>query len=294
MNEYLINEDSIYGSKISSHFGRIKIESPEQFVPLFLAQCSPKKVTDGTSRANYYFNQNGSPLGVKLKYRTRVDLNGNHKPNSAVFMDKEELTDIIRKDLQAYLNFPVPTEYALPVLLKPNEAEFSSDDYSNASCIAGHNITDYFMRDSLTDIAGLGFYATKPTQGSVVTLKTNLYQSSSLLITNPSDLHTHFLIIVKAKHLAVIRASMYLEIPWTVPVPDIKVLRTPSALSKRSIMMAWNDTLKSVVEGQGLEVVYTESVEMNKYLFNTPPAKNAKETLEVAQQLIKTPYPFVA
>lgn len=300
MNRYVINGESIYNPTESevSHFGRIKIESPDQFVPLFLAQindayASPSAVS---ARCQYYIGTPSGSTGVSFNLHTRAggDLQRINHPLGGKFAEPEQIVEIITKDLEAYLNKPVPKEYALQIHHKKSTVPNSASSNGAAITISGGHVSNYFLVESSSDITALGFYSLRRnTSPQIGTLKAGLYEPVTVNLLSPDDILPQFLIVIKAKHLAYIRACLYLQMPWSLAVTDIKLLRTANVMQFTAVLTAW-DTLKGLIEGQGLEVAYVTSDEIKKYLFKPYVAKTAVQVLEAAKQLILQDIPFVS
>lgn len=250
----------------------IQITSPEQFVPLFLVSHTP---------VHY-------PLFHSLLLSEGTDIRV--PSEKTVTEDREEMKQI----LLSQLNYPYPKSYSLPI---HKDTFFYADSISRIPSVAFPGII--LGEDDFVDTAPqpnviyhlgcwLGFNVT----GSSINNVSKMFPFEDYLNSGQpifkKTITPHVLFVVKAKLIPYLRARMYLELPFDLPVTDFKMLRNSndaSALPKE--ISSYVKTLQPTVE-------YLTADEMLAYLIgpDTEPRFGVKEKAEVikkVQEMINHP-----
>lgn len=231
----LINQSS-YPS--FNKFGSIKITSPDQFVPLYVALEAPfnTRNLNGIGKYNFWDTSN-----VK-----HCNLN------------REEM----RSMLIEQLNHSYPNEYYF--CLNTGISAYGSWANHNQRSLATR-----FLREECTTYSNAQLRFGLIMQGQInrqySTIKTNsLYQAMNLTVGYLRDLSCTALIVVKAKYIPKIRARLYLEMPLDLPVGAIRVLKSSNTDLNRLILSS--SEVSGYLQRQEIMVEDVNKDEIMKYI----------------------------
>lgn len=192
----------------TNHNGRIKITSGEQFVPLYLTQYYCKQL----KLANHYRTEH--------MFKSYLEENSNSKVTAKLKIQLEKKL----KNSYQHLNLDVPKEYSFTPAIKINTEGihglmnlYEKVKDHNYWCNSVFYVNHYYQADC----------------GLMVKLDTNVhhfFKDGNYYLDHHIKFVNHItplmLIVVKAKHLKILRATLSLNISNKVEIPlsDIKML----------------------------------------------------------------------
>lgn len=261
--------------------GFIKIQSPEQFVPMYLATRIEKP-------QDYVQWINGDTCIVmpnakarQLEDTVQIIIN----PDTTKTQKKlkyNKILNLIKESLTEQLSCTYPKEYSFA---SDQKSYLYSGSFSQHNNILGslyqfqvcrarytsYNLIDYLLLVSAT------------TRYGYVPIRTPLYPNlTSSFSSLPEKFEPLILGIVKAKHIPVLRASYYLGLPMPpIPEGDIKVLYNSVGTSFDSFNYIWSNRgnnfssfhvltngLESLLHKMGIPTQVALGAEMKSYLIS--------------------------
>lgn len=265
-------EESIY------HSGRIKITSPDQFVPLFLVSYGLDVLSDLKKNVgNLWFD--GERWGIPM-YETLIKkIRGNKSDNT----DKHGTKEMATNHLKTILNSPLPKEYSI-VNLQPRHRndDTTYSDYIPEIYFGQRNLQSIIMNlsNSKSFIVGLGFVAHFSQPMGISRSAASNFKLSPYNYPN-RQIRPELLTLIKYKQLARARASIYLGQSLDIPLTDIKVVR-PANFINNAIKTSYIGHIAPVLTNIGVKIEYSTVEEMNKYLFPPLQKQTAEEALAKA------------
>lgn len=232
-------------------FDPIPITSPEQFVPLYVASLTPHY-----NRYSSLYIRGNVALSNPDTYDKVRDLL--YEDGNIVEARKE-----LKKDLLHILNHGIPKDYVFSIGLN-----YTGNSISRSTTILdvfnnGNEMCDY----DCTTMTGL---VLNKHRRSYTHIKRPIFykdQFTTTLKVLPSGFMPLALIIVKAKHIPMLRAALYLEMKVEIPIPDIKLLVNSVDLPGTYELI--RTKMYSYVSSSDLIMINTSSREMLKYLVPT-------------------------
>lgn len=251
----------------SFHFPVIKVTDLEQFVPIQLA-----------SRTPYIDNSSSWFIDETVKISSKFfDSNGN--------LDIEAIKsrDLIKEDLLKQLNYPCPNEYnfSIPYNVSSRVDWCDYDSTHIFNMFIGENYSEDF-KDAILDF-GIAIEfpgSNKYTVGRTAPLYDDTY---CLIFPYISKLSADLLIIVKAKHIPYLRARLYLKLPITLPIGDMKVLYNIAVGDLGDEIVSQNEFVQFVKNHQPI-IEYKTSEEILAYLY--PPLELNKSTSDIVRDAL--------
>lgn len=251
MSGYINKANVAYNENIlqTLHNGKIKIESGEQFVPLYLALLT-------TGRGMY-------------STFSHWDVNPTKEDYKLWLMER--------------LNEGVPTEYSF---IAPEYKYFPENQKEKVDIFFGnHSQNDYphlFQESSFGMFVTLGLCARIPQQNSGVTMKSKDYLPTSLQSFN--KIIPEVLVIVKAKHLSYLRSCVLLNSPSSeIPYSDIKMLRATTLEANTS------KDVVNMLEEHEIQKLYASTEMMLSYLIKPFKALTAEQVLNNTKKIVNYP-----
>lgn len=263
----------------------VKIESPDQFVPMYVASMTTTPINDmytysfslyTTQEIYHSSNQRAmTPLLFHQSGYVRV------KDNMAQI--KESLMNMYDK--------PYPKQYYTPIPLSNVRPNIQPDYLPGATVLA-----NTFL-GSTNSVHSVGNYINYPgfvgaiTNVSTRSIRGTLYSRNSDIIakgTNVLNIKPIVLTIVKAKHIPLIRVCSGLGMSYTIPVPDIKFLQLKTSLlaaTEEAVINRVKTGLRDffIQNETGFEMA--EESTMRKYIFGEYHVPTGEEILEKAKAL---------
>lgn len=253
----------------------IKITSPEQFVPLYLAATSPVvyPVEHNINVSEFTDGQIRTPDGQ------------NHTTDK----------DFIRQYLIDELNHPYPSEYSFPVpkntyLYNITDPGMSSHHIEAILQGADYGPDEFFVGN----IVNFGVWVSIQGNVEINNPMSTLFPYSSNVARNvvcfdSNRLNPHLIILIKAKTIPYVRARFTLGLPLSLTYSDVKVLRNSnSGVSVPEALRRFITNLQPTVE-------YGTSTELLKYLIGPELTKfpstavGRKEVVDKAKRILENP-----
>lgn len=233
------------------HYGRIKITSGEQFVPLYLSLF-----TTCPTPLKYHYFPDGTRKAFIKEIQTGDDI-------------KQQLTDL--------LTLFVPAEYTF---VRPVRVDNSGTEYQK--CFLGQGPPNYPYRNNLTWMSTFGLWATW-SEGQGMVLKSKHY--AALNYPQNFQLSPQVLIVIKAKHLAYVRACKLLNAPMCkLPYSDIKVLRITAIDNTGQSLI---NTLRDQFSDINIKIVDTSV--LKNLLMERPARQSREQFLANAKGILNNP-----
>jgi hypothetical protein len=281
------------------HRGRIKITSPEQFVPLYLANYGkdafPNMDVDGVN-CIYRPDLHGGienrywlylPSVVAAKAGKLLSSTNNLKNPEK----REEFKALTIPELKRILSSPLPTEYAIVSNRGAGTQNYGLNQYSFMSIFSELSIGGPMSVSSDYNVLiGLGLimnvFAT-----NYVSKQSTLYPANYYI--QPLHLLTpEIVVVVKYKYLASARASLYLRVPMEIPYDGIKLLRR-QVLHNSKAQEMYNMEISTYVQESGMQMEFVKPEEMEKYLFPPKVKKTREAYLADAKRALNEEVPHV-
>lgn len=239
-------------------FDPIKITSPDQFVPLYL--------TDENKVVYTYDNY----CQINIPYP-------NMQPADRKFM-KKILTD--------QFNQPPITEYrfSIPIHLSNSISDYGSTTMIN--CFTGHRAaleTGNVIAAFGLLVDGLSYYGYTP-------LKTTLYSTpGELRLPNIQHIRPLIMIMIKAKHLHMIKVRRHLRLPITMPLEDIQVWINECAINNGNSTVYAIEACNTyqTFKTKDVKIMYKSTTDMIAHLLRMPDSnKSLGDRLARAKSLL--------
>lgn len=188
------------------YFDPVKITTPEQFVPLYLAKETP---IEASLIGTYNYQGIRHPSSVRTSDPIAV---------------KKLLTD--------QLNHPYPTQYRFSISNINTLYRVRDLDQSMlAKKFSGvYTRNQYALHDSVVD---LGLLVDRVTIDGYSTMQKTLYSAMVITRVHPSKVVPLMIVVVKAKHIPMLRARIYLRLPVSLPLGDMKILEYKESYASR-------------------------------------------------------------
>jgi hypothetical protein len=245
----------------------VHIESPEQFVPLFVAYDSPfKDYLPWTARYKLHWHHGSSRCLTKAEFKA---------------------------ELLSMFNLSYPDHYSIPVPLSKvmfnngggDNTEMATAAFTGSAVnIASHQGHNYFV------LPGLIMNTHRSVPDTYALLKTSEYPESGTMVhmTNFANcFNPNLLIVVKAKHIPMIRAAQHLKVPFKLPLNGAKVF-TFGQHGSMLIARITRNLLDPLISQQGLVHEYLEMSQMRSYVIGEKPVLtgvNVSKILDRALEL---------
>ncbi len=248
----------------------IQIESPEQFVPFWLAYTTPnlpRYVASIYKKAN----------GTRVFYTYVGDKDGYNYDD--VFTNPNKMRTLVN-NLNSQLQHPCPTQYRLcfahlhMVPLESSWAHGSNVETSYMLYCLNH---DYISMNYHYMPGMFGLF--RPVS-SMVTPARGAHSQMTVKLRDPGDVFLPgYLLMVRAKHIPYLRARSHLQLPWTLEAADIKLYISADLNGVTTIdNVMVNSGIKALVKLQGIPTETIMSHEIIKLLWK-PFSKKEKPTL---------------
>lgn len=241
------------------YFDPIIISDPEQFVPLYLARETPLVYPD-----SLYYHDISVPENIR---------------HDVIQGDREYIKEVLLDQL----NHPYPKEYRFSMpLVGGNLDTWQGCGGVSTICdgIAGHD--EYSFSNAIVKL-GLVVEHSKPLKW-VIARAGSLYQQFTInqLVTG-SNMTPTLLMLVKAKYIPYLRARLMLDLPFTLPLGDMKVLYRPTDL----YMNIYGGMLDEFYTEHRPIVEEANSAVMLRYLCPPLKSKTKQEILTDALTIMK-------
>lgn len=236
---------------------KIKVTSPEQFVPIHLA-------------LDYFPNKS-----VLEKYESFL----NNKPSKSK-IQQDKITQAFVNTWFKQVNKPVLANYQEQIVTQ----NLAFTDNSNV--VFGKSLYRLNLRDNW--LSKLGLFVRITTEYSE-TMSTKSFNSVGNSYWYYSQIQ--YLVVVKAKVLPVVATAILLNQPLKLATTDIKVFYNPDSgqvETSRKIKAIFPELKK-----QEIDVTYTTHEEMMKYLVGEPEEKTNEQLLEGARKIMEEELVFV-
>lgn len=257
------------------YFEPIQVTSPDQFVPLYLAT-----ELDDVFSSRYY------------DYTYNIYAPSDHRWKSR---------EATKEMLMEQLNKPYPKQYRFSIS--------NYDDGNNPLDYSWAQIAPAFLglQDSLVASRGairLGLAMDRIVYGEYRISKTsgNPYVSEQKRIPNPScynamsapdsNFRVCTLIVVKAKHIPYLKARLYLKLPISLPLGDLKYLKNTSNPTLSAGLLQNRELGQFIQQMQPIQEFVTGDAlreflipNYNSYQIQKPRAEYIKDALQVLQEV---------
>lgn len=241
------------------YFDPIKITSPEQFVPLYLAQQ-----TDD----DFLWPSDNSHESC-LPFGTDVPEGGYSLEDTDYALDKER----IKNKLISILNHSYPNEYRLDIPFDYGYRLAEEHPGVWLNSFDGSRLYNY--KDG---IIRLGLLVTGISWERYTHIKVSaLYDDYQSLMLKASEITPELLIVVKAKHIPYIKARLYLRLPLNLPLQDMIILILSTSKSEVYKYIVQSDVYSNLSK-QIPMTKYMEADEIMSYLI--PPFNNNDKSTE--------------
>ncbi len=252
----------MWNPKSSDHiyFPPVEITSPEQYVPYYLAYQSSTVPED---HSNYY------PCKVPINYSRKR-------------LTRSKLKELLVKQL----NLSYPERYSIPIrefeMINPGVSGSDNITYS-AYAFNGTNGVDHYLTQHYLTLPG--FITAHSGFNFVASLGNNYYQTQPLGCTLPK-LNPLMLLLIKAKHIPLVRAFAYLQsINVELPLNDMKLLAMENVLTSdhnEYMRQMYRNGLQDFISREGLTTKYATKAEFLTYLVGDSQPKTAGEIIRDA------------
>lgn len=251
--------DWVYGPSI-------KITSPDQFVPLFVAYQSP-------STAELIRDPH-----LKLELPGRVQ----HP------ITKEKVHNLLREQL----NHPCPKQYSI-IFHRRQYISQAMREYAPSS-IVNHFFKDFVSREvGCRSVVLPGFLGFMALSTSITTLKCSQYPHT-IAARNFGNVSNSLLplvlTVVKAKYIPYLRARLMLQLPIELPIDSVKILISSADSISGCYGSSFNYSLISnFVAKHGITVDYVSRNQMISYILGRTISKSVESYLEHAITAVTHP-----
>lgn len=251
----------------------IKIESPEQFVPLYLAylgeDCYTRYLRDFLVSASSL----SSTVGFGDNARAYINSTGEE--------NQKKFEAALREDLLALLDIPYPSEYVFPVPENTVIGEHGGPPPISSQHMVNSFKFGYFYGD-LNLISGPGVIV-KFSSSPWAAMSNGFYDSFRLALRSVNTgIHIVYLTLVKAKHIPLLRARIYLGLPVVMPYSDMRILRGQGGENRvdTGLRDLGTQMLNKLLETSGLKEEWLSQDEMRKFIMATPTQKTSTELID--------------
>lgn len=283
------------------HNHRIKISSEEQFVPIYLSLFLDDQLEDAADREYEHYGLSvrvnnstfaSQPLlrmeeGASTLTRLKSTFYSGSLSSPSEFARRYK--DLIGARLMEILTAPPPKEYTFFI------NDESTYNYSTSDIIALFS-GSYLawnsepLRTPNGAFIGFGIYGRFNPRRTYDTINGKFYDGESWGVRSMNDYVPHILVVIKAKQLKRVRASMVLGKPLQMEHGDIKLLINSNGQGGVTGAAIQEATLSTLRRQEGVSVEYLEGAEIAKYLYNQPARLTASQALERARIAVKQPY----
>lgn len=276
------SESSLY------HRGRIKIESPEQFVPIYLANYAADA---------YEFDRYGVSSFVKPNDVSRSNWMYLGLPTVKKMNDLWNSRDRNQFKIEAFteikriLNSPLPVEYTIVSNRGGTQQAYGGSNSTHLEVFTGYSLAGPMAISSDYNIlVGLGLIA--EIEIPYFTTKSNQLYQATVHYMPCHTITPEVVVVVKYKYLHLVRASLFLKQGIDVPYDAIKLIRRHSFGNSRAREL-YEGNIASHIRESGILVEYSTPEEMSKYLFPPKLKKTREAYLEDAKRALTEEVPHV-
>jgi len=248
-------------------FGRIEINSPEQFVPLYVTHFVdlPGKTFGAlnddpvnNSDNNFLTEESFQRLPENVVVAAFDAISNNNK---------EAYTTVVKSYIKELLDLEFKY-YTLPFCQNYGRARFPRNFYF----LEDNTFNRLFAESVNGNYVTLGYFGIQNTNthNYFRSKKYNFYNFQAPTLT------TLMLIVVKAKHLKALRASFFLEMYNKVSIPygDIQLLKTPHSITHTVCR-----TICKNLDEKVMPVKYISQEEMDSYVINRDKTVNTAASI---------------
>jgi len=289
-NHIIINQKPVNISRRPENnpfleFGRVKVESPEQFVPLYLAFMSYVNQNNTFDYASKYFSSSLlEDIPIIKNMRKGID-------------ESKAAAATLKLSLKKLFNEPYPEEYGLPITWA------SVTPIMNTVVESGYNLDtmiEYGMTAANlnrinkvnTGYHILPYFAARISNGNYNALRKAEFPGLQPIMRSNVTVTPEFIGLVKAKHIPYLRVRFALKLPINLPFGDLKFVSV-DALNMTNISSytkSYGTKIFDFINSQQLKIEYCTPDVMRSYIYPKNATFNPVEVAKRALEKTKNMY----
>jgi len=246
----------------------IPIVSGEQFVPMFLIFMNPESI----SASHKDTNGDATFLYSKGQFATRLT------PADQGELKKFYLARMEEWKISKYSLYVSTTRTGnSSILLNPATPNLEYDVIDRVGdSRVGYNLTAPYYQGTISSLP----HTTMSAGGTIRSVDNRLLQFNNGLVKS------HFLLLVKAKHLQYLRACYIFQstMLMDIPVTDIKFLKNSTISGGHTRI--FESHFRPLITEKEIEVQFASNEVINSYLFQEPPRVTASELVRRAKAAV--------
>lgn len=263
-NSHIATDENSYKFR-----GKIHVENGDQFIPIVLASTSREVMLD---KANGTLGAIGSIQSTI--YNSRIFRTFGDRSN----IEKKVLRETMKRQLQVELQDAYPSSYTIPT--PPAGATVQGNGANLVSHFIGDHIKTRFVCNAgSTWTVGFGIIGRVHNQDPYYSTITELHNYQTQICFDGGQIFAPtLLVVVKAKFLSVVRASIYLQQPLSLPFGALKVLKSRNSDPGADTVVS-SPEFQHFMSTQSPEVVYMSASELIRYVRPSDDIRKSREQI---------------
>lgn len=255
----------------------IQIESPEQFVPFWLAFTTP--VLAKYAVPVYRYTNAGFQFHAYIGSLSGTDY-------SKVAASPARMEKMIQ-ELNSQLQHPSPTKYR--VCFAHIQAFANSGGWQHNSHIDTNHMVYCLDHDYISRIHHYlpGMYGIFKAGADTMSPTRGLHASMSVKMREPGDsFMPAYVLVVRAKHIPYLRARSHMQLPWELEAADMKLIMATDLIDSSMVQQVMkNSGIKELVRQHGLTTEHKLHPDLMEYMWKPFGVKDKATLLKDAETL---------